>query len=405
MPTVRGRKSGGGSPSKKKSGASGAKKRMTAKPLKTKGKAPVRKAAARPAPRKSAAKKPAKAARTKPSSRTVVRKPARGTSAVRKLVRKAVTATKSAARKASAAGSKVARPVREVAKASVPRPAKTVKRAAAKPSARPVRRPSTAAGKTIPARPVAKIPKSAASRPAAKAPKPGPRAKTQEKPIPSAAASAKAKKAAPSEAAGNGPGVKPALAKAEKKPAAAKGTRRSRARVTSSEGPIATWLTPENRPRPSSFIPAPPRAESPSLVAAPPASSDRLIHPAHLEEPEPGIRLYPVRVDIEQSAGRIYVVTNPDQLSIHVGEGVEWDFRYLGGADASVEEVVIEMEKPGPFAKTTLKSHKPGSARPHRQISGPAIQSSSGRSFEYTIRCLDVVKRVLATGRPTLVVL
>lgn len=167
---------------------------------------------------------------------------------------------------------------------------------------------------------------------------------------------------------------------------------------------MANWLTPENRPRPSSFIPAPPRAESPSLVAAPPASSDRLVHPEHLKEHEPGIRTYPVRIEIEQSAGRVYVVTNPEQLSLRVGEGVEWDFRYLGGADAIVEEVVIDLDKPTPFAKLSFKSHKPGSARPHRQLSGPVLPSAAGKRFQYTIRCLNLIKREVGTGKPYLVV-
>lgn len=139
-------------------------------------------------------------------------------------------------------------------------------------------------------------------------------------------------------------------------------------------------------------------------MAAPPASSDRLIHPLQLEEQDPGIRTYPVRVDIGQSAGRIYVVTNPEQLPLRVGEGVEWDFRYLGGADAIVEEVIIDLDKPSPFSKASFKSHKPGSARPHRQLSGPVISSAAGKRFQYTIRCLNLIKREVGIGKQYLVV-
>ena len=71
----------------------------------------------------------------------------------------------------------------------------------------------------------------------------------------------------------------PVVAKAAK--AVEKRARRPRTRVTSSGPAVANWFSQE-KARPSSFIPAPPRAEAPSLVAAPPASSDRLIRPEEL---------------------------------------------------------------------------------------------------------------------------
>lgn len=134
-------------------------------------------------------------------------------------------------------------------------------------------------------------------------------------------------------------------------------------------------------------------------MAAPPASSDRLIHPDHLGEPQPGIRLYTVRVDIEQGAGRVFVVVNPEAILVRAAEGIEWDFRYLGGADAIVEEVIIEFPKPSVFSKTSFKSQKPGSARPHRQLSGPANNASAGKKIEYLIRCFNLVKSEVAVGR------
>src|SRR2546423_765031 len=108
-----------------------------------------------------------------------------------------------------------------------------------------------------------------------------------------------------------------------------KRARRPRPRVTSSGGPVANWLHIGDKPRPSSFMPAPPRAEAPSLVAAPPASSDRLIRPEELHESV--VRTVPVRVDIEQSAGKVFISVNPLEATVRPAEGIEWDFRYLGG--------------------------------------------------------------------------
>ncbi|MFZ2492504.1 MAG: hypothetical protein WA208_13565, partial [Thermoanaerobaculia bacterium] len=151
------------------------------------------------------------------------------------------------------------------------------------------------------------------------------------------------------------------------------------------------------KPRPASFIPAPPRAEAPSAVAAPPASSDRLIRPedvSHL-----AVRTVPVRVDIEQGAGRFYVIANPLEVLLKAGEGIEWDFRYIGGADVNVDEVIIEFEKPLPFQAGVFKTHKPGGARPHRQLSGGALPSAAGRRTEYVVRAMNAFKTEVARAK------
>ena len=168
--------------------------------------------------------------------------------------------------------------------------------------------------------------------------------------------------------------------------------------------PVANWLNIGEKPRPSSFIPAPPRAEAPSLVAAPPASSDRLVRPEDLADGEATIRTFPVRVAIEQGAGHIYIGINPERLEIKVGEGIEWDFHYIGGADVVVDEIVIDFNKPSPFGKTSFKSRKPGSARPHRQISGPAVKLSGSAQIQYTIRCFNLFKSLLAVAHPILAI-
>jgi len=161
---------------------------------------------------------------------------------------------------------------------------------------------------------------------------------------------------------------------------------------------VAAWLNIGEKPRPSSFIPAPARAEAPSLVAAPPASSDRLIRTEDLADLN--VRTVPVRVDIEQSGGRAFLVINPDELSLRVGEGIEWDFRYIGGTDVTVDEIVIEFEKPSPFTVDSYRTRKPGPARPHRQLSGPAQAAASGRRTRYVIRAMTPFKTELAIYRP-----
>ena len=166
--------------------------------------------------------------------------------------------------------------------------------------------------------------------------------------------------------------------------------------------PAAAWLSTE-KPRPASFIPAPARAEAPSAVAAPPASSDRLIRPDDVDHP--AVRTVPVRIDVEQGAGRFYVIANPMEVSVRPGEGIEWDFRYIGGADVSVEEIVVEFEKPSPFAQTVFRTRKPGGARPHRQMSNGALAAAAGRRIQYTVRAINPYKTELANTKVWLNVL
>ena len=228
-----------------------------------------------------------------------------------------------------------------------------------------------------------------------------------------------AKKAAPKAVAKAAKVVKRAVAAIPAKPvAAAKATvarivpavtrpavdpkkvraRRPRPRVHSNGAPVAAWLPQGvDKPRPSSFIPAPPRAEAPSLIAAPPASSDRLIRPEDVTEFV--TRTVPVRVDVEQGGGRVFISVNPEEVSLRPGEGIEWDFRYLGGADLAVDELVIEFEKPSPFSAMSFRSRKPGTARPHRQLSGPVQKSSSGKRVEYTIHAMSPFKTELASRK------
>ncbi|HVG24252.1 MAG TPA: hypothetical protein VND45_08885 [Thermoanaerobaculia bacterium] len=200
------------------------------------------------------------------------------------------------------------------------------------------------------------------------------------------------------------PGVpavpKPAAAVAAAKPAPepekAKRGRRARTRVISSGAPAASWLSTE-KPRPASFIAAPARAEAPSAVAAPPASSDRLIRAEDLIHS--AVRTVPVRIDVEQGAGRFYVLANPMEVSARVGEGIEWDFRYIGGADVNVDEIVIEFDKPSPFGQTVFRTRKPGGARPHRQLSGPINASAAGKRAPYTVRALNQFRTELANAK------
>lgn len=263
---------------------------------------------------------------------------ARGKVAAR--VKTAARAIKKRVAKATAPAKKAARP----AKAAPAKAAKAIKRAAA----------------TLPAKPTATRP----------APPKGPVA----------------------------PNVPPAPAPAKKVR-----TRRPRPRIQSNGAPVAAWLPPgKEKPRPSSFIPAPPRAESPSLIAAPPASSDRLIRPEDVTEFV--TRTVPVRVDIEQSGGRTFISVNPEEIVLRAGEGIEWDFRYLGGADVTVDELVIEFDKPSPFSHQTFRSRKPGPARPHRQLSGAVQKSAAGKRLRYVIRANTPFKTELAVVRPFLTI-
>ena len=258
---------------------------------------------------------------------------------------------------------------------------KNAARARKRPVKKAIRRPTRT--KSAPRRPAKKV-AAAPKRKAVKPPKPAARAKTVAKPVgpPPKVAGKLAAKAAP-----------PPRPVPEKKRA-----RRPRTRVSSGGTVSATWFTQGEKPRPSSFIPAPPRAEAPSLVAAPPASSDRLV--ASHELTEFAVRTLPVRVDVEAGGGRIFLAANPDDAILKVGEGIEWDFRYLAGADVTVDELLIEFEKPSPFPQQTFKSRRPGTARPHRQLSGPVNKNAAGKRIHYTIRAINSFKTEMAIARP-----
>lgn len=302
-------------------------------------------------------------------------------------------------KKAAAAARKPARKtaVRPTGKPSPKKAAKAT--AKPKPSAKRAAKP---AGKSAAKpKPAVKPPKPA-SRPAPKAKAPAKAAAPAAKPAPKPAARAQAAKPAPA-AKGKPPAAVAAPVAAPPKPVAApaaekKRTRRARPKLTSSGPPTAAWFSQGEKPRPSSFIPAPARAEAPSLVAAPPASSDRLVS-AH-ELTEFVVRTVPVRVDIEATAGRIYLSINPSEVTLKIGEGIEWDFRYLNGADVIVDELSIEFDKPSPFPHVAFKSRRPGAARPHRQLSGAAQGSAAGKRVQYTIRAINSFKTELAVARP-----
>ena len=282
--------------------------------------------------------------------------------AARRAVGKAAARVKTAARaaKKSVASRKPA-----------PKPAKVAKKPA-KPAARPMKK----AAKVVKAAPKAV-------------------AKTASKVVKKTAAAAVAlRAAAPAKAAAPKPVAAPRPAAEAKKPRA----RRMRPRVHSNGAPVAAWLPPgAEKPRPSSFIPAPPRAEAPSLIAAPPASSDRLIRPEDVTEFV--TRTVPIRVDVEQGAGRFFISVNPEEVTLRAGEGIEWDFRYIGGADVNVDELLIEFEKPSPFSGASFRSRKPGSARPHRQLSGAAQKSAVGTRVRYAIKAMSPFKTELAVAR------
>ena len=311
------------------------------------------------------------------------------------------------------------------------------KRAASRPAARPK---AAAAVKKAAKKPVAPKARAAKTKPAPKpAPKPVAKAKSAAKtalkavkalvkPAPKAAAKPPAKPVLAPKAVKPAPAPKvapkAAVEKAEKaqpKPAAArpvavaaapprpaparpapvvddkKRQRRPRPRVTPGSGPAANWLHVGEKPRPSSFMPAPPRAEAPSLVAAPPASSDRLIRNEDLIAPT--VRTVPVRLDIEAAGSRVFIYPNPSEVSLKPGEGIEWDFRYLGGADVTVDEIVIEFEKPSPFPQQVFRCRKPGIGRPQRQLSGGATQASNGRRVQYTVRAMTAFKTELGVAK------
>ena len=307
--------------------------------------------AAKPSKKKVSAKKASKPA---PKKKPVAKKPAPKAKAAPKTAKKAA-----------------AKPVKKAT-------AKPAKKAAAKPVKKVVKA-AVKAVKEVAKKVVAKVtPKPAAVKPAAKLP-PAPKVKAV-KPAPPTPAP-----------------VAPKVPAAPKPPEPEKKRgRRARPRVISSGAPAASWLSTE-KPRPASFIAAPARAEAPSAIAAPPASSDRLIREEDLAHP--AVRTVPVRIDVEQGAGRFYVIANPMEVTVRVGEGIEWDFRYIGGADVNVEEIIIELEKPSPFSQSVFKTRKPGGARPHRQLSGGAVASAAGKHLQYTVRAMNQFKTELANTK------
>jgi hypothetical protein len=279
---------------------------------------------------------------------------------------------------------------------------------AARPKAKKAAPKKAAPKKAAPKKAVLKKAAPKAARPKAKA------VKAVKKAVAKAATKIKPKakavaKAVVAKAAAARPAAKPAAAKSAAAPARAphpparaaedkRRSRRARPRIQSNGTPVANWFTQGEKPRPSSFIPAPPRAEAPSLIAAPPASSDRLIRPEDVADL--AVRIVPVRVDVEQSGGRVLLAINPDEVVLRVGEGIEWDFRYFGGADVTVEELVVEFEKPSPFSHAAFRSRKPGTARPHRQLSGAAQKSAAGKRAQYVIRAMTPFKTELAVAKP-----
>ncbi|MFL6246989.1 MAG: hypothetical protein ACJ74H_13245 [Thermoanaerobaculia bacterium] len=315
---------------------------------------------------------------------------AAGKSAVKKVAARVAKAAGAAKKKV--APKKAAPPQKKKAKAA-PKPAPK-KKSVAKTAAKVVKK---AAKKVVAkAKPAAKAVAKTVVK--TKAVKKAPAAKVVVKAAKAVAKAVVAKpapKPAPAPAAAPAP-VAPAAAVARPAEAEKKRGRRARPRVHSSGAPAAAWLSTE-KPRPASFIPAPARAEAPSAVAAPPASSDRLIRPDDVDHP--AVRTVPVRIDVEQGAGRFYVIAYPLEVSVRPGEGIEWDFRYIGGADVSVEEIVVEFEKPSPFAQAVFRTRKPGGARPHRQLSNGALASAVGRRIQYTVRAINPYKTELASTK------
>jgi hypothetical protein len=290
---------------------------------------------------------------------------------------------KAQGKKAAAGAKKAAKKVAARVKSAVGAAKKKVvpKKKAAAPAAK---KAAPAPKKPAPKKPVAKpVVKKAAEKVKAVAKVVKTVAKKAVEKVPVVKPAAPAPAAVPQAAA-----AKPAKPAEEKKRG-----RRARTRIHSDGVPVAAWLSTE-KPRSASFIPAPPRAEAPSAVAAPPASSDRLIRPedvSHL-----AVRTVPVRIDVEHGAGRFYVLANPMEVTVKVGEGIEWDFRYIGGADVSVDEIIVEFDKPSPFLQTVYRTRKPGSARPHRQLSGGALPSAVGKRIQYRVKAMTAFKTELA---------
>jgi hypothetical protein len=278
-----------------------------------------------------------------------------------------------------------------------------VKKSAGKKTARPAARKVKAVAKKKVSKPVAAV-KHKAAKPT-KPPKPAARAAAVKRggQRPSAVQESRGRQSSTKKAAPAAKHVAPPARPAAPPPrppapvAEKKRTRRSRPRLSSSGPPTAAWFSQGEKPRSSSFIPAPPRAEAPSLIAAPPASSDRLV--ADHELTEFAVRTVPVRVDVEAGGGRVFISTNPDEVTLRVGEGIEWDFRYLGGADVIIDELIVEFDKPSPFSSSTFRSRRPGTARPHRQLSGPAHKEAAGKRLRYTIRAMNAFKSEMASSK------
>lgn len=340
-------------------------------------------------------------------------------SAVKQVAARVKSAVGAAKKKVAPPAKKAAPPAKPAAKAKAPakppakaakpapKPTKPVKKAAPAPAKKAAPAPAKAAAKV---KAVAKVVQKAvakAAKPVVKAvTKPAPKSAAKEtakpaKALPKAVpAKPPEKKVAAAPAPPKATAASPAPAKPAPKPAAAddkaKRGRRARPRVTSSGVPAASWLTSE-KPRAASFIPAPPRAEAPSAIAAPPASSDRLLRDDDVIDL--AVRTVPVRIDVEQGAGRFYIHANPLEVTLRTGEGIEWDFRYLGGADVMCDEIIVEFEKPSPFAQASFKTRKPGGARPHRQLSGPLQPSAAGKRIPYTVRAMTAFKTELANAK------
>jgi hypothetical protein len=324
--------------------------------------------------------------------------------------KKSVAGKKVAARKpaARAKSAKPApkRPAKAAKAASKSKPVRKAvkKKVAAKPAAKPVAKPKVTAKGAAPAKATkptraAASASSATSQKNAKAAKPIKAkvlAKTTVKPSSKTVTATVAKVAGPAAAAVAKPPARVAPPVDEKK------RRRPRPKVSSSGAATATWFSQGEKPRSSSFIPAPPRAEAPSLVAAPPASSDRLV--SNDELTAFAVRTAPVRIDVEASAGRVSVRIFPDDVTLRIGEGIEWDFRYLGGADVIVDELIVEFEKPAPFTHSQFRSKRPGINRPHRQLSGPVLKNAAGKHFRYTVRAFNAFKTEQATAQPSVTV-
>ncbi|HEU5163289.1 MAG TPA: hypothetical protein VFV54_09115, partial [Thermoanaerobaculia bacterium] len=97
------------------------------------------------------------------------------------------------------------------------------------------------------------------------------------------------------------------------------------------------------------------------------------------------------------------LIPNPEELRIRSGEGVEWDFRYTGGADLMIDEIIIELPKGAPFPKALFRAKKPTAPR-HRVLTGAANVVAGEFRAEYSIRCLNSFKSEVASGRARIVV-